>query len=144
MNWLDRLRLRYYQWRAWRIVRNQQEIGALLMDYKNGQYEMLMSINGGDVEGEKQYWARVDETMTGSRDEVLVTILKTEHRTGYMMVFTSEREFWSIAFHPEWYPMPLAFVETAKRCRKYADKMGFVYRGTDEWATEELLYGGRK
>jgi hypothetical protein len=106
------------------LVKRGDEYGGIIYDFANGRMNL---IHEWDTDkGVDEGVAIVEQMITGSRDEVYITVVKGGYRKGYFMVehtgmiFPWMRAFWEGIYDPD-----EAFVDTMKKARECADKLGF-------------------
>lgn len=120
------------RWAAMFLVWNKEEIGGILYDYKNGEWEVICKWETR----EEQLAAKnvVENMIDREEDEIYITSVKTDGGAGIFIMEDSRYGYYFRAFHPGVYEIKEALEDVAARCRKIADKMG--YRRPDE-ETEE-------
>lgn len=111
------------RWIAMAKVWNKEEIAGILYDYKNGEWELMCQWNTD----EERLAAKnvVDQGVKIWRDVIYVTVIKTEGGAGLFIVEDSNYGYFFCAWHPGVYELRAALEDTAARCRKTADKMGY-------------------
>lgn len=117
------------RWYATILAWHTPELGGALFDYKNGLWDKLCEWNTPD---EAEEALRIVESMMWSgREEIYVVMIKCygpKHR-GFFIIH-SPNKFWFHGFSEGVYGLVEAYTDTAHKCRKIADSMG--YRRPDD------------
>jgi hypothetical protein len=105
------------------LVQRSPEFGGMLYDFKNGQWEVLHQ--WVDERGQEEALSLIENMFDGGRDAIYTAMVKTGIGRGYFVVHTSDRYYWFRGFWTGIYELDEAFLDTAKKCREIADKMGY-------------------
>lgn len=116
------------RWAAMYMVWNKNEIGGILYDYANGNWNVICQ---WDTEADRKAAIAIVDNMQGrEEDEIYVNAIRTNAGAGLFIVEDSNFGYFFRAFHPGAYEIEEALLDTAARCRKIATKMG--YRKPDD------------
>jgi hypothetical protein len=112
---------------SWKALRSD-EFGGLLINWKNGQFEVIAEWKTDDELDAA--WQLVESHLDSGRDEIYIALVKQAPGSGYMVIHAPGGFILPYAFWDGWVSVEEAFIAVRDRCREIGTKMG--YRAPEE------------
>ncbi len=119
------------------VVLHSKERGGVLFDYANGKWAQLHVWR--DDKTKEEVLQIVEQWLNLERDEIYVAMVNAGEEgkiRGVFQVVYPKRQIWERYFSYHTYNVSDAYVDTVKKCREIATKLGYV-PPRDSWYTEK-------